>query len=547
MYKMSRVFTCAFCTLLAQTLLSTGESIAREVVVSKLAQDAPALTKPVDRTTQNAAANAGSLRCMRTGLALTTSPQMPKSVSAHTTLVYEIHLTNRDTAGCSPRTVMFQPNKVLPHFTLNADPTNRDIKPGETVRFTVSVTGASEADAGVYSLPFRVRDVASGEAVAAKITYILKHPDACAVSPSRELLIRAPSVVDDPVRTAVSASADPRSGAWHFGRLMEHIAPTPADAPAMVERFFQTWLSDQVINDFVVPARPGMRALVLDAWPRTAHGALDLRRAPLRLLAIVNRIDLRTTVGKGIAGEGRFVFGILDRVGNPVEFTLILEYRLPALSHADVLVWAREWHRLGGLPFPSEAYNAALQALTDRFTVRGITPPVLNAIRTNEEALSTTWELRQFRVRANGIVEPAPVEMTPSNKYVSGSFLIADFVNTHRAEIVRESHSIPQQFKDVPLLGGSSLNNLVAWSAPGILDPEARHHFSLNTCNGCHGSAETHTEFLHIAPRSVGEASSISAFLRGLAMHDPISGDLRILNELGRRKSELERLVCEHR
>lgn len=89
------------------------------------------------------------------------------------------------------------------------------------------------------------------------------------------------------------------------------------------------------------------------------------------------------------------------------------------------------------------------------------------------------------------------------------------------------------------------LNNLVAWPAPGIMDAEARHHFYVNTRNYCHVSRVTHIEFLHISPRNAGAAAALSAFLRGIAIHDPVSGKLRTLNdELGCRKLELERLVC---
>src|SRR5262249_12812105 len=50
----------------------------------------------------------------------------------------------------------------------------------------------------------------------------------CTIKARRELEIRDVSVVDDFVRTGPG-------GAWTFGKLMEDMAPTPADAPAMVE------------------------------------------------------------------------------------------------------------------------------------------------------------------------------------------------------------------------------------------------------------------------------------------------------------------------
>ena len=95
-------------------------------------------------------------------------------------------------------------------------------------------------------------------------------------------MITSTSVVDDPVRTNSAANvgfsdagiedADLASAPmrWRarraraFGRcqLMRDIAPTPADAPAMTEQLFQTWLTDQNINGFVVAARPAIQQVL---------------------------------------------------------------------------------------------------------------------------------------------------------------------------------------------------------------------------------------------------------------------------------------------
>src|SRR5206468_7502702 len=79
----------------------------------------------------------------------------------------------------------------------------------------------------------------------------------CTVKPRRELEIRDVSVVDDPVRTG------PR-GAWTFGKLMENMAPTPADAPALVEGMLTSFLSEQTVNSFTLPPRAGVQQ-VLDS------------------------------------------------------------------------------------------------------------------------------------------------------------------------------------------------------------------------------------------------------------------------------------------
>ena len=86
-------------------------------------------------------------------------------------------------------------------------------------------------------------------------------------------------------------------------------------------------------------------------------------------------------------------------------------------------------------------------------------------------------------------------------------------------------------------------NNIDFWNAPGINNPEARHKFSLNTCNGCHGG-ETQTGFLQVQPRGLGQESSLSGFLLGETVIDPVTGNPRQLNELKRRRELLQKDVC---
>jgi hypothetical protein len=63
------------------------------------------------------------------------------------------------------------------------------------------------------------------------------------------------------------------------------MAPTPADAPAMTLQLFQHWLTDQTVNGFTVSARPLIQQVLLDVWPKTSTGDLDLDQSPLRLQA----------------------------------------------------------------------------------------------------------------------------------------------------------------------------------------------------------------------------------------------------------------------
>jgi hypothetical protein len=326
---------------------------------------------------------------------------------------------------------------------------------------------------------------------------------------------------------------------------MEGMAPSAAEAPGMVEQVFSTWLTDQSVNSHVVAARPSMQDLVLGSWPRL-DGALDLARAPVRLLAIVNRLDLRD-LSKGQAGEGRFVFGITDSSGAATQFTMIFEYALPASSTADVLDWAQRWHGLNALVPGSAEYNATLEAITERFAGRGADPAgvngsALNQIRTNEVALAFPWELREFTLSGDGLLQPDTVKLTPDSSFM-GQAILADFVNQNESAILAQRHDVPVELGGVAFLGGSSINNLGPWQADGISNNEARHLFSLNTCNGCHGD-ETSTVFLQINPREAGATASISGFLDGEDVADPVDGTVRHFDDLGRRATDMQALLC---
>jgi hypothetical protein len=487
--------------------------------------------------------------CLAQPLVSGVSPLNLGPFPAQTTAVVDVQVANADRGTCNPRLLLLLPGAAPPGFAVFAAPTSAVVAPGETARFDVSVTATTAASPGGYTVPFQVLDVATGERVAGAVDYTLLPPAGCQVMPDRELMVRDLSVVEDPLRTSFDpASTDPRAGVWTFARLMADMAPDGTPAGAFAEAFFGTWLDDQPVGGFTIPARRAIRPFVLNAWPRDGRGRLDLARAPLRLLAIVNRIDVRD-LAAGRAGEGRFVFGVLDPAGRPAPFTLIVEYALPGATEADVLSWARAWHALGALPFPSEAYNAALQRITRRFSARGARPgapngSALDAIRTDEIALAPAWELRQFRLSKTGAaLEPAPVDLTPDGS-LDGSPQLADFVDASAAAIRGGSYAVPSSFEGAPFQGAASINALTAWNAPGIVDGEARHLFSLNTCNGCHGAAETGTEFLHVFPRPSGVPAALSGFLLGLAVPDPVDGELRTFNDLGRRKADLEGLVC---
>jgi hypothetical protein len=330
---------------------------------------------------------------------------------------------------------------------------------------------------------------------------------------------------------------------------MENMAPAPADAPAMVEGMLSSFLVQQTVNGFTLPPRPGVQQVLSSM--RGPDGKLDLSQPAFRLLAIVNRIDLNDNDGVSAttAGEGRFVFGFAP-FGQTLQATLIIEYSIPATSKTQIVDLANAWHALRALPFPSEQYNAALQAVTERFTARGAAPgrpngSALGQVRTNDFfQFSFAWEFREFHLDAvSGMLVPSPVALTPDRSF-NFSPQLGRFAVANEPAILAEKHIVPLMFEGAPFQGGNvDASDFFTWQVPNV-SPETRHRFARNTCNGCHTQSETGGAEFQVRPRFPFQEASLSGFLLGADVVDPQAGVIRHFNELGRRGRIQHDLVC---
>ncbi len=416
-----------------------------------------------------------ALACLPGTSTLAVKPATSGPVPFDTNVHYDVAVTNNDVGFCPPSSYSFNLFTNDPGITASADFPSfaSSVAPGASFTFGAEVSGSSDADPGVHAIPFDVfrSEPNTFEDLPGQLTFNLAQPTGCFVTRKKELMITDVSVVDDPVRTAGSfvpggspfgdagggssgggfggssggssggtplPTGSAGTGVWSFGQLMTDLAPTPADAPTLVREVLETWLTDQTVNNLTVAARPLMQSLLLDVWPKTANGDLDLTQSPLTLSAIVTRLDLRN-LSSHTAGELRFVFGVNGPAfGN---FTMILEYNLPANTDQDVLAWANRVHALSSHPFPSEEYNAALEALTRSVTGRNAGPPGspngsnLASFRTNEIALSGgfEWELRQFALSpTTGFLAQQTVVLTPDIN-LNGSSTLASFINANQS------------------------------------------------------------------------------------------------------------------
>jgi Concanavalin A-like lectin/glucanases superfamily len=481
------------------------------------------------------------LTCLPQPSVMSVTPVDPAAVPPGTPVAYDVQITNN---SCEDASFNFNAFPISFGRDVIVSPSfgSAFVAAGTTAQLPFTASASLDIEQfGTSQIIVNAQLFSSGfESFNQAVNFsVIDNSTPCSIRPRRELVIRDVSVVDDPVRTGPG-------GAWTFGKLMENMAPTPEEAPAMVEAMLSSFLRQQTVNSFTLPPRPGVQQ-VLDSM-RGPDGRLDLSRPAFRLLAIVNRIDLND-VSASTAGEGRFVFGFAP-FGQTQQATLIIEYNIPATTQAEITDLANAWHALTTLPFPSQDYNAALQRVTERFTARNAAPGRVNGsalgqIRTNDFfQFSFAWEFREFHLDAtSGMIVPAPVAQTPDRSF-NFSARLGRFVLANEPAILAEKHAAPLMFEGAPFQGGNNdASDFFTWQVPGV-SPELRHRFARNTCNGCHTQSETGGAEFQIRPRFPFQEAGLSGFLLGADVPDFSAGVIRHFNELRRRGRILHDLVC---
>jgi probable HAF family extracellular repeat protein len=325
------------------------------------------------------------------------------------------------------------------------------------------------------------------------------------LDPYRALVVVDASVVLD------ARASNAGGGPWSFRWLMEQLAGGEGPAPRFVEAWLRS-LRTPSVNGFALEDRRGVEALLgtgPGAWPRTRSGELDLSRAPFRLLAIVNRMDVNSYSN----GEGRFVFGFVEpATGEPGRMTVAFEYRLPPLGTPDDRkAWAKRWYEAAQHPF-GEAYNRALEELTRGFAARGADPggvggSALSQLRMNEAAFGELWELREWQLDdgpQGTFLRPAPLPQTPDQSF-NGTEALAEYILQNAEQIRSGTHVLPLSMR----AGASPEVGAWAFRRLGTVDESLRHAFARQTCNGCH-SSETFSAhgFFHVTPFGTYDVSS---------------------------------------
>jgi hypothetical protein len=395
------------------------------------------------------------------------------------------------------------------------------------------------------------------------------------VDANLSLVITERSVVGDCMRTydACQGVGTPM-GKWTFGYLLQQLAGS-SDPATFARNWLDEWVTNRSINGWTVLARGQMNPDVIATWPTlTGTTTLDLSKAPFRLVAIVNRIDLAQNLiyGAGSGGEARFVFQLVTPPAGPgtgphrcrpLDFTVIFEYRIGKSSCTQLHDWAKQWLDLAKQPFPSPAYNSALEAITEQFVKPA---SMLSQLRTNEIVLAgpgvNSWEMREFRLDSSGALAETTVRRTPDIS-LDQTQVLAAWVNANPGTGNTPVEVPAQEPAGEPFQGGSALMpaDTFFWQGPSttpVAPPEVRRIFSLNTCNGCHaGETGTHFTHMHLVvpsastttttiPGCVSTATggvALSGFLTGIDVPDPVTATTNHYEDLEQRRKALAALT----
>ncbi len=406
----------------------------------------------------------------------------------------------QDRAAADSEVLAKNPNGLIPFFQ------------GRAATGVVRPAGFDFAsfDRGIaVALPPRVAFLRPEGATPPPITFTNPVVPGTNTFQDRVLMINDTDAIADPTRTWNPCNNTGNgSGAWTFNHLMTQMANQPFtffNPSDFVQTWLERWTTADNINGDPLPARSPMQDII-DEWPKI-NGKLDLTKSPLRLLAIVPRVDLRGGGGGyggggfNDAGELRFVFGFVAKARTGFDpttafvgaaqinntncyalpFTVIFEYLVPKTGCEDVRAWAQQWVDLENLDHTSATYRSQLQALTDQIVVANANPnggnrSALRQLRTNEVALAAPWELREFRLNCNTFptcqLTPSTVQDTirndqsipdDFNENANGTGLLADWIqtivkpalvsaNNHEATIPQ----VPVSFQSQTFRGGKS-------------------------------------------------------------------------------------------
>src|SRR5215469_2495936 len=367
----------------------------------------------------------------------------------------------------------------------------------------------------------------------------------------QSLLIRDPRVLDSTDFQSCEVDVAPCSeahGKWSFASVFQRgmtVARKGTVTPAEVQAATDGWRQDlekpyDPKNPLLSQANSSLIQAVkadFEAGWKNDKGEYPALRIPVRLLAIVNRIDTavpdpagcarRGEPGKDMSGaEIRLEFaGVRANLTATFDYLrFIVEFVLPCESSSDPNEFprlARDWHSLSALDIAAPAYGERLSQVLDYW----LGTAVKARIRIAGASAGADWAVREYIFQPDGKLLPESLERDLPGELATcwdrGSAL-GKFAAGHDMRILASRY----EFHESALNASEQLiepteDHVLGLDfkvLPGNKLEEVRHALSINTCRGCHTS-ETGTNGLHLGQRTKGKRSKISGFLSGASDH----------------------------
>ena len=321
------------------------------------------------------------------------------------------------------------------------------------------------------------------------------HPLPQGVDADKTVLIREPTVVDDP--------------AFAFPQVMSALAGGKDPAP-LVTAWLNQLTQAQTVNGRTAQARTGATAF-LSTVARRPDGLIDVGRLGFQTTSLSNRIDL---AGPSNCGEARITFalstGVKDRRHR---MTVIVELKQPD-DGADCQTVARKWLALGALS------GAELTAALKAIYLPMLTPQGLSQLRTNEFLVgpptspdpmqNEPWQLREWHLGSNGLLQlAASKQAVDPEAALTPAF--DTWVHANGAAVLGGSSVVPDTFLAVT---SSENGHRITFQKSSPDDWKVENALNQQACAGCH-TTEFNTAFAHVGERFQGTGrAEISEFLR---------------------------------
>ena len=325
--------------------------------------------------------------------------------------------------------------------------------------------------------------------------------------------------------------ADPK-GRWSFQQLVRN-ALTKGCKPDCPKS------PDQWVSDFVHGYQSQAFNEILSLWP--ANTTLDT--IPLRLLAVVNRMDLAKVSdakckaldvehpggGKDAqvcGAEVRFVYAGINGPGDEPYLALILEFVLPPMSKTEFLKLAGLWTKL-------EHSRDFFGDLTSALTASLGGPELANIKSARIRANGTqgrVWYFAQTALYSGTNTQPPPavepLDQQPKSavtKCWPGDSLLAKIANSKDVEHDQYEFDAASglQTTEAFIQPTTDSEHVLTFAKRAVSDKK-RLAISINSCTGCHGFETVNTDrigydspFDQIKFRKANEQSKLSHFLSG--------------------------------